>query len=173
MGSSKCNVEACNGAVHIISEVLIPATQSLANVINTDKRFTAFAAALQRAELDWMLKKQGPLTVFAPTNTAFSKVKPKELEDLLADSQRLKNLLKYHLVHGTYFRCAFERECPVVSISGRSVLVSMSKGVININNAKLSGKEIVTTNGVIYPVDCVLSPVYRQSLFSRFWQLFS
>ena len=152
--------------------MLKPATDSLDDVISTDKRFTAFAAALQKGELKSMLKGKGPLTIFAPTNTAFSKIKPKELEELLADSRRLRSLLKYHIAHGTYFRCAFSRDCPVVSLSGRSILIRMWEGTINVNGAQLIGKEIATRNGIIYPIDCVLSPTYRRSLFSQLFQMF-
>lgn len=165
-------MEACNGVVHLISDVLVPATKTLDDVISTDKQFSAFAAAIQKAKLDSMLREKGPLTIFAPTNAAFSKMMPKKLEELLADSQHLRDVLKYHFVHGTYFRCAFNRECPILSVSRRSILVSMSKGIIHVNDAKSTGKEIVTDNGVIYPIDSFLSPVYQQSLFSRFWHLF-
>ena len=142
------------------------------DIVTKDKRFTAFAAALQKAKLDSMLKGDQPLTIFAPTNTAFSKLEPKELEDLLADGQRLRGLLKYHIVQGTYFRCAFGHECPLVSANGRSILIKMLNDVINVNGAKLSGKEIAASNGIIYPIDCVLSPKYRRSLFSDIWQMF-
>lgn len=152
--------------------MLKPATDSLHDVITTDKRFTVFAAALQKVELQSMLKEKGPLTIFAPTNSAFSKVKPKELEELLSDHKRLRSLLKYHIAHGTYFRCAFSRDCPVVSLSGRSILIRMSEATINVNGAQLIGKEVATRNGIIYPIDCVLSPTYRRSLFSQLLNMF-
>ena len=157
--------------MHIISEVLKPATDTLYDVINNDKRFTAFAAALQKAKLESMLKGEKPLTIFAPTNAAFGKFEPKELEDLLASGQRLRSLLKYHIARSTFFRCAFSRECPVTSISGRSILIRMLKDKINVNGAELSGSEVVTSNGVIYPIDCVLSPKNRRWLFSELWQM--
>ena len=157
--------------MHLISEVLKPATDTLYDAINNDTRFTAFAAALQKVKLQSMLKGENPLTIFAPTNAAFGKFEPKELEDLLASGQRLRSLLKYHIAHGTYFRCAFSRECPVISVSGRSILIRMLKDKINVNGAELTGSEIVTSNGIIYPIDCVLSPTNRRWLFSELWQM--
>ena len=169
--SSKCNIEACNGAVHVVSEVLRPASQTLFDIISTNKRFNAFAAAIQKAKLENTLKGKGPVTIFAPTNAAFTKLKPASLEKILGDEKRLKDLLKYHLIHGTYFRCAFSNDCPLTAMNGGSVLVSKNKDTIKVNGGKAVAKELVASNGIIYPIDCVLSVNYNHSFFSRFWQL--
>eukprot|EP00795_Rhopilema_esculentum_P002546 gene2546-742_t len=169
--SSKCNIEACNGAVHVVSEVLRPASQTLFDIISTDKRFNAFAAAIQKAKLENTLKGKGPVTIFAPTNAAFTKLKPASLEKILGDEKRLKDLLKYHLIHGTYFRCAFSNDCPMTAMNGGSVLVSKNNDIIQVNGGKAVAKELVASNGIIYPIDCVLSVKYNRSFFSRFWQL--
>ena len=174
LGSSKCNIEACNGAVHVISQVLVPPKQTLQDVIDTDKRFTAFAAALEKAGLQSKLKEKGPLTIFAPTNAAFSKMEPKDLEKLLAEGQRLKEVLRYHIMHGTYFRCAFSAQCPITTMNGRSVLVHMAKDIINVNDATASGAEIAAKNGVVYPIDTVLQMNDNEQTFTNsFWQFFN
>ena len=157
----------------MISQVLVPPKQTLEDIIDTDKRFTAFAAALEKAGLQSKLKGKESITIFAPTNAAFSKMEPKDLEKLLAESQRLKELLRYHIIHGTYFHCAFSTQCPITTMNGRSVLVHMAKGVINVNDATASGAEIAAINGVIYPIDTVLQMKNEEQTFTNsFWQLF-
>lgn len=60
--------------------------------------FKTLISAIKAAGLVEMLKDPGPFTLFAPTDDAFAKLPEGTLDSLLKDTQRLKELLLYHVV---------------------------------------------------------------------------
>ena len=65
--------------------------------------FKTLATALQAAGLVGTLKGEGPFTVFAPTDEAFSKLPAGTVESLLKpeNKEKLKAILLYHVVSVT------------------------------------------------------------------------
>src|SRR3954454_20801434 len=59
--------------------------------------FTTLATALEAAGLVDTLKGPGPFTVFAPTDAAFAKLPAGTLDSLLADPDKLRAVLTYHV----------------------------------------------------------------------------
>ena len=68
------------------------------------KDHTTLVAAVKAAELENVLVTPGPLTVFAPTNTAFNKLLEGTVEDLLKSENKAKLafILKHHVTPGNY-----------------------------------------------------------------------
>ena len=64
--------------------------------------FSTLAAALGAAGLIETLKGDGPFTVFAPTDEAFSKIPSETLSELLQpeNKEKLIAILTYHVVSG-------------------------------------------------------------------------
>jgi len=109
---------ASNGIVHVIDKVLLPPSFQEANGMMTDRgtmniaqvamgndMFTTLVAGVQAADWADMLMMEGPWTVFAPTNAAFTKLlreKGITAAELLADTDMLKQVLSYHVVSGFY-----------------------------------------------------------------------
>jgi len=60
--------------------------------------FKTLVSAIKAAGLVEMLKDPGPFTLFAPTDDANAKLHEGALDSLLKDTQRLKELLLYHVV---------------------------------------------------------------------------
>jgi uncharacterized surface protein with fasciclin (FAS1) repeats len=63
--------------------------------------FKTLAKALEAAGLVDTLKGEGPFTVFAPTDEAFAKLPPGALDALVADKEKLRSVLLYHVVPGS------------------------------------------------------------------------
>ena len=63
-------------------------------------QFKTLVKAVQAAGLVDTLKGPGPFTVFAPTDAAFAKLPPGALDSLLANPEKLKAVLTYHVVPG-------------------------------------------------------------------------
>ena len=63
--------------------------------------FNTLLAAVDAAGLRSALEGPGPFTVFAPSNTAFSKIPADTLNGLLADKAALSAVLLRHVVPGT------------------------------------------------------------------------
>src|SRR5436190_3876 len=64
--------------------------------------FTTFAAAVKAAGLIDEFGAKGPFTVFAPTDEAFKKLPSGAYDALLKDSTKLKAVLKYHTISGSF-----------------------------------------------------------------------
>jgi uncharacterized surface protein with fasciclin (FAS1) repeats len=142
--------------------------------------FSTLVGALQAAGLAETLKGPGPFTVFAPTNEAFTKIPKSLLNSVVASPDSLKGLLLYHVAEGikdiryqfsphniitaqgqTVYAdraCAQTNEPPA---SGQTDACSAEEEELRINNSKVQGRVIRTSNGVIYVIDSVLLPQFR------------
>jgi len=118
--------------------------------------FNTLATALQEADLIDTLKGDGPFTVFAPTDEAFAKVPPAQLNALLADKAMLTRVLTYHVVPGKIM-AADVSPGQVYTVEGQALTITTSNGVM-VNNAKVIKTDIVASNGVIHVIDTVVLP---------------
>ena len=62
--------------------------------------FNTLVAAVQAAGLVDTLKSDGPFTVFAPSDKAFAKLPAGTVEGLLKDTDKLAQILTYHVIAG-------------------------------------------------------------------------
>merc|ERR1712176_968366 len=102
----------------------------------------------------------GPFTVFAPTDDAFTALPDGVLECLLKDdnSQQLKDVLTYHVVSGIKAMSTDLSDCQKIkTLQGDNVTVDLSDGV-KINKATVNPADVEATNGVIHVIDSVLVP---------------
>ncbi len=122
--------------------------------------FKTLAAALQAAGLVQTLKGAGPFTVFAPTDEAFAKLPKGTVEDLLKpeNKQKLISILTYHVVPGSVMASQVVSLKDAKTVNGQSVKISVTGGVVSIDNAKVVKTDIKATNGVIHVIDSVILP---------------
>ncbi|HET9734441.1 MAG TPA: fasciclin domain-containing protein [Burkholderiales bacterium] len=120
-------------------------------------QFTTLVKAVQAAGLVDTLKSKGPFTVFAPTDAAFAKLPAGTLEALLADKQKLAQILTYHVVPGKV-TAAQVRPGDVKTVQGQSLKVRAEGGAVMVDNAKVTMTDIMADNGVIHVIDTVVLP---------------
>jgi uncharacterized surface protein with fasciclin (FAS1) repeats len=118
--------------------------------------FNTLVAAVKEAALVETLKGEGPYTVFAPTDDAFAKIPPAQLNALLADKAQLTKVLTYHVVAGKVM-AADVKAGQVTTVEGSPVTISLNNGVM-VDDAKVIKTDIVASNGVIHVIDTVLIP---------------
>ncbi len=118
--------------------------------------FTTLATALKAAGLIETLKGKGPFTVFAPTDAAFAKVPPDQLQALLADKAKLTTVLTYHVVPGLVMSKDVKAGM-VKTVQGSAISMTTTGGV-KVNDAKVTAVDIVADNGVIHVIDTVIAP---------------
>jgi uncharacterized surface protein with fasciclin (FAS1) repeats len=118
--------------------------------------FNTLVAAVTEAGLVDTLKGDGPFTVFAPTDEAFAKIPPAQLDALLADKAQLTKVLTYHVVAGKVM-AADVRAGQVYTVEGSALTVSLDNGVM-VDNANVVTTDILASNGVIHVIDTVLIP---------------
>jgi transforming growth factor-beta-induced protein len=120
--------------------------------------FTVLVEALQAADLVDTLQGEGPFTVFAPTDAAFTTL----LGDLgitkaeLLANKRLTQVLLYHVLSGNVKSTDLTDGMMAETVLGEEVEVSL--GPVMINDANVTTADIETTNGTIHVIDKVLVP---------------
>jgi transforming growth factor-beta-induced protein len=136
-----------------------PPMKSIVETAVADGRFTTLVAALQAAKLDGALSGPGPFTVFAPTDDAFKNLPPGTVETLLKDPQgQLKQILLYHVVDGKVMAADVVKLTSAKTLQGSNVNITVTNGVVKINDATVKITDIQTSNGVIHVIDKVLIP---------------
>jgi uncharacterized surface protein with fasciclin (FAS1) repeats len=122
-----------------------------------NKDFTTLVSLLKKADLVKALEGAGPFTVFAPTNEAFAAVPKADLDALLANPEKLKAVLLYHVVSGDI---ASDKIKPgmVKTLSGQDVDITVKDGKVYVNNAEVVQADLKASNGVIHVVNQVLLP---------------
>ena len=162
------DVEASNGIVHIIDEVMLP--PSVVNHALNNAGFSSLVAALTRSDLSVdivsILSGTGPFTVFAPTDAAFqalldSNIQWNSLNDIPAAT--LETVLSYHVVSGANVQSdmlsdgqtitAFSEDTFEIDLSNDPAINTTSGQTVNIILTNVQG-----TNGVVHAIDAVLLP---------------
>lgn len=95
--------EAVNGA-EIINEQALDENATIADNAMKVQNLTTLISAVKAAGLADELMGEGPYTLFAPTNAAFSKLPADAVEDLLKPENRemLQDVINAHLVEGEF-----------------------------------------------------------------------
>ena len=99
----------------------------------------------------------GPYIVFAPTNEAFAKLDPAQLDALKADPAALTSLVYYHMVLGLLG--ADDVHGKLTTQQGKQITVTGKGGDITVDGiAKVVCGDIEPSNSRIYMIDTVLDP---------------
>jgi transforming growth factor-beta-induced protein len=146
------DIQCSNGIIHIIDTVLLPEAGTIADVATATGTFETLLAAANAAGLVPTLQGDGPLTVFAPTDEAFSALPKGTVASLLQPENqgKLVQILKYH-VDALSLTSA-------PTVAGLSIAIIPTEGGANINDARLLQTDIDASNGVIHVIDRVLLP---------------
>lgn len=163
------DVAAFNGVIHAIDEVL--STQSIVDFATKAEGTSSLAAALSAAGLVDDLSGDGPFTVFAPTNDAFTAAGDTIIIndttgtrlDLLTPAQ-VEGVLTYHVLANTNVNASELTDTVTVSpLFGQSFTVNPAEDGVTITDATNQPKNIILTdiqgtNGVIHLIDGILVP---------------
>lgn len=119
--------------------------------------FTRFTDALTAAGLVKELRGPGPFTLFAPTDEAFEKLPPEQLEALMNDKRQLGKVLHYHVLRGRLF-CSDLPNGKAKTLEGTMVSIGATDDGLTIEQANVTRRDIVSSNGVIHAIDKVMFP---------------
>lgn len=161
------DIAATNGVVHVIDQTLIPPTKDIVSIA-IDAGFSKLAEALTEAGLVTALQGEGPFTVFAPTDAAFTELYsrlgvsgPAEIDDAT-----LAAVLKYHVIAGArVFSSDLSDGAMPTTLQGGTVTINIGENVTVTDkdpvseDAVVAPTDILGTNGVIHVVNHVLLPV--------------
>lgn len=159
------DVVASNGVIHVISNVLMPPTKTIAGIASGNPDFSLLVAAVIRAGLLDVVSGPGKYTVFAPTNAAFQAAGFNTVDDINeAPQDVITEVVKYHVLGTNVFASDLTEGATPTSIQGGTLTIGLSPAA----NVKVTGgaetaaaittANIVATNGVIHVIDKVLMP---------------
>lgn len=133
------------------------AGNTIVDIAAGNKDFSTLVTLLKKADLVSALEGTGPFTVFAPTNEAFAAVPKADLDALLANPEKLKAVLLYHVVSGDITSDKIKPGM-VTTLGGQDVDITVKDGKVFVNSAEVIQADVKASNGVIHVVNQVLLP---------------
>ena len=154
------DVMASNGIIHVIDKVLMPPADlvDIPTVAQGTGIHDSLVAAVIQAELLSTLQGEGPFTVFAPTDDAFTAAGV-DLAALDNDEGKaaLTNILLYHVVSGAVPSSAVTDGLVAAAVNGDDLTFTVGDGVM-VNDANVILADVMASNGIIHVIDKVLIP---------------
>ena len=155
------DVVTSNGLIHVIDKVLTPTDtpRDIPRTAQCTGSHDSLVAALVQAELVTTLQGDGPFTVFAPTDQAFTDAGI----DLAAlntpeGKATLTDILLHHVVAGAVPASAVTDGMLATMVNGDKAKLSVTGDVVSISGATVTGADVATSNGIIHVIDKVLMP---------------
>jgi uncharacterized surface protein with fasciclin (FAS1) repeats len=150
------------------SDSMMDSGMTIVEVASNNDSFDTLVQAVQAANLADTLSGEGPYTVFAPTDEAFSQLPEGALDFLLQPENQdlLVEVLTYHVVPGSVM--SGDLSTGGVDTLNGGIAVGVSDSGVVINNASVVTPDIEASNGVIHVINRVLIPEdLQQQLASR------
>ena len=154
------DVMASNGVIHVIDKVLMPPADlvDIPTVAQGTGIHTALVAAVVQAELLTTLQGDGPFTVFAPTDDAFTAA---GIDLAALDNEEgkaaLTDILLYHVYSGSVAAADVTDGMTATMVNGDDATFTVGDGVM-INDANVILADVMASNGIIHVIDKVLMP---------------
>ncbi|NML20940.1 fasciclin domain-containing protein [Pseudoflavitalea sp. G-6-1-2] len=142
-------------------------------VVADNFNLSSFSAALRRSSLDKYLQNgEGPYTLLAPSDLAFSKAGYGSAVAVLAgDPVAVTKIANYHTMEGKYElnKLPFLFNQELTSRGGKLYATHWVKGndtVLTLNGAKVVATNIPASNGLIQVINQVLTPYQHDKISS-------
>lgn len=153
------DVVATNGIIHVIDNVLLPPT--VVEVAQQNPMFSTLVLAVIKADLAGTLSEEGPFTVFAPTNDAFSALfTTLNVSGIDALSKEaLTPILLAHVVSGNVQSGDLTSGSVPTLNNAKSLDVAVSGSSVTIDGSvKVIKADVQAKNGVVHVIDKVIVP---------------
>ena len=139
-------------------------SQDIVDVAVGAGSFKTLVAAVKAAGLVETLKGDGPFTVFAPTDEAFSKLPKGTLESLLKpeNKKKLQNILTYHVV-AAKVPSSKVNAGKVAMVNKNNAKINIKNGKVMIDKANVVKTDVMASNGVIHVIDRVILPPAKKN----------
>ena len=119
----------------------------------------SLVAALVHAGLVEALQADGPFTVFAPTDAAFTAagIDLAEFDNDEANAT-LSDILLYHVTEGAVEAASVTDGLTVTMLNGDNATFTVTNTTVKIGEATVTTTDVAASNGIIHVIDTVLTP---------------
>ncbi len=131
-----------------------------ATAASNNPELSTLVAAVTAAGLVDTLNGDGPFTIFAPANAAFSKIPEADLNAVLADTAQLTEILTYHVVAGEKMSSKDLIDAGTVeTVQGGELTITDEGGTLTVNGSAAGVcVDVPTANATVHIIDSVLMP---------------
>ena len=156
------DVPVSNGVIHAIGSVLVPPTQTIAQIVTGNPNFSLLLTAVVRANLASTLSGPGKFTVFAPVNSGFPASLDTDAEINAAAVTAVAGIVGSHAFGTNIFAGDLSAGPTPATVNPLTTLtVALTPPSVkitgSINAASLiTTTNVVATNGVVHIIDKVL-----------------
>jgi uncharacterized surface protein with fasciclin (FAS1) repeats len=114
--------------------------------------------SIKATQLEDDLSKEGPFTVFAPTNFAFGKIGEGGVDELMKpeNKSKLTTLLYHHVVEGRKSFNDLKDGMVMKTVNGKELTVKIKNGDVRINGSKIQARDMKASNGVMHSVERII-----------------
>lgn len=157
------NIEARNGYIHVIDQVLEP--PSLLDVLEANNNLSIFREAIQRIGFNDLVRSGSPYTLFVPANGVFESYFEQvegvaDLDDLT--DEQLRPIIRYHVSQGNLRRQVFADaiiyDTYATLSTGDSLRIGGDLSILINDSVSFFLNDVQATNGVIHFISDVLDP---------------
>lgn len=141
------------------------ATSNIVELASGNQDLSTLVAAVKAADLVETLSGEGPFTVFAPTNAAFSALPAGTLDNLLKpeNKEQLAGILTYHVVSGEVMSKDLSDGQVVKTVQGANLTVRIMDGKVMLEDAtgamaEVTAADVDASNGVVHVINKVVMP---------------
>ncbi len=159
------DLQASNGVIHVIEKVMMPPTQTIAQIAAATPSLSLLLTAVVKAGLANAVSGDGNFTVFAPTNAAFNAAGFNSDADINAASTSLiSTVVRYHVLTTNVFASDLINNTNATTLQGGALLINITsaasvKIAASSNpSSNITSADIVATNGVVHLINRVLLP---------------
>ncbi|MBK8881413.1 MAG: fasciclin domain-containing protein [Bacteroidales bacterium] len=174
-GVETADLDASNGVIHIIDEVLIypgfeVPKKSIYGLAASTPSLSILKTALDMfPDLKSALDSDGSFTVFAPTNDAFVALLGVTGQAGLSDIPEsvIERLLKYHVIAGASLMSTDltdGQQAATLLSADDKITVGIDGTSVTINGANVTAADVEGSNGIVHIVDAVLVPALELSI---------
>ena len=154
------DVVTSNGVIHVIDKVLMPTDtpNDIPRTAQCTGQHNSLVSSVIQAELLETLQGDGPFTVFAPTDQAFTNAGIDLASlDNPEGKAALADILLYHVLDGEVPAANVTDCLSATTINGNPLSFTVGDSVM-VNGATVTATDVPTSNGIIHVIDKVLLP---------------
>ncbi|MEM8949140.1 MAG: fasciclin domain-containing protein [Pseudomonadota bacterium] len=135
--------------------------QTIVDIAKEAGQFGTLLQAAEAAGLVETLSGDGPFTIFAPTDDAFSQLPEGKLDELLQpeNKETLAEILTFHVVPDKMTSADLAGEMKELeTVQGGMIEINSAGRMTKIEHAAVIQPDIEASNGVIHVIDQVILP---------------
>ncbi len=138
----------------------MPHEINIAETLIDEPKFSIFVKGLTSTRLIDKLKENGPFTVMAPTNLAFTKLPEWKLIELMKPLNRenLAEVMKHHIIEGAWMSEDIIKFAAISSLQNQKLTIEAAGCGFRVSGADSQSRNVKAANGVIHCVNAVIFP---------------